>query len=87
VVLQSDDFNASRIATAVVVAITSNAILAGAPGNVFLPMGCAGLQQRSVVNVSQIATLDRAALVERIGTLPADKLALVESGVRLVLGL
>jgi mRNA interferase MazF len=87
VVVQSDDFNASRIATVVVVAISSHVVLAGAPGNVLLPVGCAGLPQRCVVNVSQVGTLDRAALVERIGALPADKLAQVEAGVRLVLGL
>ncbi len=68
-----------------VAAISSNVILAGAPGNVLLPSGCAGLPQRSVVNVSQVGTLDKAALVERIGALPADKLAQVEAGVRLVL--
>lgn len=69
----------------VVVAISSNAILAGAPGNVLLPAGCAGLPQRSAVNVSQVGTLDKAALVERIGALPVDKLAQVEAGLRLVL--
>lgn len=86
-VLQSDDFNASRIATVVVVAVSSNVILAGAPGNVLLPVGCAGLPQRSVVNVSQVGTLHRAALVERIGSLPAEKMVQVEVGVRLVLAL
>lgn len=87
IILQCSDFNASRIATVVVVAVSSNVILAGAPGNVLLPAGCAGLPQRSTANVSQIATLDKGALTERIGALPADKLAQVELGVRLVLGL
>ena len=87
VVLQSDAFNASRIATVVVVAVSSNVILAGAPGNVLLPAGCAALTQRSVVNVAQMATVDRAALVERVGKLPGDRMAQVEAGVRLVLGM
>lgn len=87
VVLQSDAFNASRIATVVVVAITSNVILASAPGNVLLPSGCAGLPQRCAVNVSQMATLDKAALLERVGVLPQDKFAQIEAGVRLVLGI
>ncbi len=87
VVLQIDDFNASRIATVVVVAVSSNVMLAGAPGNVLLPAGCAGLPQRSAVNVSQVGTLDKAALLGRIGMLQPDKLAQVEAGVRLVLGL
>lgn len=87
VVLQSNPFNDSRIATVVIVAVTSNLRAAGAPGNVALPAGTAGLTQASVVNVSQLGTLDKAALLERIGALPAERLAQVEAGLRLVVGL
>jgi mRNA interferase MazF len=86
VVLQCDAFNASRIGTVVVAAVTRNVVLAGAPGNVLLPTGCGGVPERCVVNVSQIATVDKAALVARIGSLPADKCTSIEEGVRLVLG-
>jgi len=87
VVLQTDDFNASPIATVVVVAITSNLRLARAPGNVRCGKGVTGLDKPSVINVSQIATVDKQRLLERVGALPKDKLVEVEEGTRLVLGL
>lgn len=87
IVIQSNDFNDSRISTVVIVAMTSNLRAAGAVGNVLLPAGTAGLTQASVVNVSQVGTLDKAALLDRVGRLPADRLAEVEAGLRLVLGL
>lgn len=86
-ILQADSFNQSRIETAVVVSLTSNLALASAPGNVVCRRRVAGLTKPSVVNVSQISTLDRRFLLERIGRLPTDQLAAVEAGVALVLGL
>jgi len=85
VVLQSDAFNRSRIGTVVVAAITSNLALAAAPGNVRLLRRESGLPRESVVNVSQLLTLDQRFLTERIGRLPASVLREVEAGVRLVL--
>ena len=69
-VVQADSFNLSRIQTAIVAAITSNIELAGAPGNVLLPARSTGLTRDSVVNVSQLLTLDRRFLTEHAGTLP-----------------
>jgi len=86
VIIQSDAFNRSRIAAAICVALTSNLRWAEAPGNVLLSARLTGLPKDSVANVSQIVTLDRAALTERIGTLPAKKLELVLLGVDVVLG-
>ncbi len=86
-ILQSDDFNRSRINTIVVAAITSNTKLAAAPGNVSLPKRSVKLGRESVVNVSQIITLDKSFLSKRVGRLPAPKLREVEEGVRLVLAL
>src|ERR1700675_1433549 len=63
-VVQAESFNLSRIQTAIVVAITSNVELAGAPGNVLLPARSAGLPRDSVVNVSQLLTLDRSFLTD-----------------------
>lgn len=85
-ILQADSFNRSRIDTAVVVSLTSNLTRAAAPGNVVCRRRDTGLTKPSVVNVSQISTLDRRFLLERIGRLPADLLAAVEAGVALVLG-
>ncbi|GAG45784.1 unnamed protein product, partial [marine sediment metagenome] len=85
VVIQNDVFNRSRIQTVVVCAVTSNLRRGAAPGNVRLAKGEAKLQKRSVVNVSQIMTLDKADLVEKIGTLPRRRLEAVLGGVYLVL--
>lgn len=86
-VLQSDAFNRSRIATVVVAAITSNLDLAAAPGNVLLEERISGLPKDSVVNVSRILTLDRRFLVEPAGSIPDPHLDRVAEGLRLVLSL
>jgi len=87
VVVQADAFNRSAIATVVVAAISSNLRLADAPGNVVLPGREAGLRRPSVVNVSQLVTLDRALLRSRAGKLRPASLEAVSQGLRLVLGL
>ena len=84
-VIQSDVFNASRIATVIVAAITSNLELARAPGNVRLDATQSRLPKESVVNVSQLATLDRRILTERVASLPRDAMDRVDAGLRLVL--
>jgi len=86
VVVQGDSFNASRIATTVVVPLTSNVRLAAAPGNVHLSAARTGLPKHSVANVSQILTIDRSLLTERVGRLTAGDLQLLLSGIDLVLG-
>lgn len=86
-VVQANPFNRSRIATVVVVAITSNLSLADAPGNVRLPRRESRLPRESVANVSQVLTLDRRYLAERAGRLSGRLLESVESGLRLVLAL
>lgn len=67
-VIQADSFNASRIQTVIVAAITTNLQLAEAPGNVLLPARSSGLSRDSVVNVSQLLTLDRNFLTEQAGS-------------------
>jgi len=84
VVLQHDRFNRTNLATTVVVAITSQLKYAALPGNVRLRRGEAGLPRPSVVNVTQIATVDRALLGARLGTLSSARIAQVWGGVRLV---
>ena len=85
VVLQHNRFNRTRLATTVVVAITSRLRYAALPGNVRLARGEAGLPTPSVVNVTQIATVDRADLGGRLGRLSRSRLIQVWDGVRLVL--
>ncbi len=81
VVVQNDAFNESAIATTVVAVLTTNLRLAEAFGNVLLRKGEAGLVRRSVVNVSQIATVDRSMLAGRIGRLGRRRLREVLAGV------
>ena len=85
VVIQNDVFNASRIGTVLVCALTSNLRRAEAPGNVLLEEGEGGLPKRSVVNVSQVFTVDKGQLAERMGVLSAGRLRQVLDGIYLVL--
>ena len=85
-IVQTNDFNESHIHTVVVVALTSNLSLARAPGNVLCRRTDTGLSKSSVVNVSQITTIDKQALIKRVGALAVSKLTRVEAGLRLVTG-
>jgi mRNA interferase MazF len=85
VVLQHDRYNRTRINTAVVIAITSNLKYAELPGNVRLRKGEAGLPCPSVINVTQIATVDRGDITGKLGRLTTQRLHEVWAGVRLVL--
>jgi mRNA interferase MazF len=84
-IIQSDDFNRSRIKTVIVVAITSNLRLAEAPGNVLLQATETGLPKDSVANVSQVLTVDKSFLSERVNRVSDRILLQVEEGLRLVL--
>jgi mRNA interferase MazF len=84
VVVQSDVFNRTRILTTVVCLITSNLNRATAPGNVPLKKGDARLPKPSVVNVSQVVTVDKLDLEERIGSLPSAALSSVLQGLRIL---
>jgi mRNA interferase MazF len=86
-VVQADSFNRSRIQTVIVAVITSNLELADAPGNVAVPARSSGLPRDSVINVSQVLTLDRGFLNEYAGTLPARLQGSVDAGLRSVLQL
>ena len=85
--IQTDSFTRSRIKTAIVAVITKNTALAKAPGNVFLPASVSGLPLDSVVNVSQVITLDKTLLTEYVGSLPSSFIARVDTGLRLVMSL
>ena len=86
VVVQGDAFNASRLGTVVVVPLTSNLRWAAAPGNVTLPAERTGLPKDSVANVSRIVAVDRGILSDRSGHLDDDDIALIHSGIDVVLG-
>ena len=84
VVVQNDVFNRSAIGTSVVCLITSNLSRANAPGNVLLKKGEANLPKASVVNVSQILTVDKAELVDCAGKLSAAAANAVRDGLHLL---
>jgi mRNA interferase MazF len=84
-IIQDDVFTQSRISTVIVVSITSNTQLAKAPGNVLLAREATGLHKDSVVNVSQIFTIDKTFLAERVGTLPEHLQEEVDEGLRAIL--
>ena len=85
--VQADSFNESKLSTIVVASLTSNVARAGAPGNVFCRPRVTGLEKPSVVNVSQISSVDRRYFLQRVGRLPQPTLKQVDEGLRLVLGL
>lgn len=85
VVIQNNVFNESRINTVVVCAITSNIKRANAPGNILLKKGEGGLKKDSVVNISQIITVDKSDLIQKIGTLSEFRIRQVIEGVELLL--
>jgi mRNA interferase MazF len=85
VVIQNNVFNASRVSTVVVCVLTSNLRRAGAPGNVLLQQGEANLPKQSVVNISQLFTIDKTQLGEKIGTLSATCIRDILDGIRLLM--
>jgi mRNA interferase MazF len=85
VVIQNNVFNESKIASVVVCALTSNLKRVKAPGNVLIRKGEGNLTKDSVVNISQITTVDKTDLVEKIGSLSALKIADIINGVKLLI--
>jgi mRNA interferase MazF len=86
VIVQSDALNRSRINTVICVPLTSNTAWADAPGNVLLSSKITGLSKDSVANVSQIVTVDKSILLERVGNISDAKLDLILTGIDIVLG-
>lgn len=86
-VVQADEYNASRLSTVLAAVITSNTRLAAMPGNVFLPAAATGLPRDSVVNVTALVTLDKTDLTKGVGETPRGIMDLVDQGLRRVLGL
>jgi mRNA interferase MazF len=87
VVVQADAFNRSAISTVIAVVLTSSMRLLDAPGNTLVTRKMSGLPRDSVANVSQLVTLDRDEMIERVGRLPVTVMQRVDAGLRLVLSL
>lgn len=86
-IIQSNDFNKSKINTTIAAVVTSNPRLSAAPGNVLLSAKKSKLQKDSVINVSQIITIDKSFLTEIIHTLSTKTMSQVDKGIELVLKL
>lgn len=86
-IVQSDSSSRTKINTVIVAAITSNQRLAELPGNVLLPKSATGLARDSVVNVSQIATVDKRYLTERVGFVGDSFQSEIDDGLRMILHL
>ena len=86
-IVQSDEFNRSGIRTVLCATITTNLNLAGAPGNVYLSTRASGLPRPSVVNVSQLITIDKTRLTERIKGIDTQSTLQIDEGLRLVMTL
>jgi len=87
VILQSNAFNKSKIRTVIAVVITSNLNLADAPGNILLTVKKSELPKKSVINVSQLITVDKDFLTEKVSQLPVNIIGEIDDGLRLVLKL
>jgi mRNA interferase MazF len=87
VIVQSNPFNDSRVATVIVAVVTSNLSLADAPGNVRISKSESGLSKSSVVNVSQLLTVDHELLTRRVKMLTGQVISRIDDGLRLVLAL
>ena len=87
VIIQADPFNRSRLQTVIAVVLTSNIRLVDAPGNVLMPAKATGLPRDSVANVSQVITIDREFLTEKVSRVRGQLLKELDSGLRLVLAL
>ncbi len=85
IIISSNSFNESFINTVTVVAITSNLRLVDAPGNFKLAKSKAGLNKDSVVNISQLLTLDKSFLTEQVGKLNSKQINLLNEGLKLAL--
>jgi len=86
-VIQSNAFTVSRIQTVLAAVLTSNLDLAAAPGNLIIKRKQSGLTRDSVINVSQVVTLNKTFLTEKVGVLPPKLMNAVDEGLRLALGL
>ncbi len=86
-IVQSDEFNRSRIRTVVATILTTNLRLAQAPGNVLVAASDSGLPRDSVINVSQVITIDKSFLTEQAGQVSEVIMLTVDEGLRLVLAL
>jgi len=85
VVISSNDFNSSKISTIIVAIITSNLNLSEAPGNFELTKKSSGLSRKSVVNISQLITLDKSFLIEKTSKLSINQIEILIDGLKLVL--
>lgn len=84
VLIQDDSFNRSNIQTVIVASITTNLNLADAPRNIYIEPEESGLPKNGVINISQISTIDKQRLTQKVGRLPARKLTEIDFGLKMI---
>ncbi len=87
VIMQDDSFNQSNIGTTIVVSLSTNLALADAPGNVYIEKEESNLSKNSVINITQISTLDKNRLIKKVGNLSKAIIDEIDEGTKLVMGL
>ena len=87
VIIQDDAFNKSKIQTVIVASITTNLNLAAAPGNVFIESEESGLSKNAVINISQISTIDKRRLTEKVNLLSQSTMSEIDYGLKLILNI
>ena len=87
VVIQAELFNKTDIDSVIIAIATTNLRLARMPGNVSVSGDVAGLKEDSVVNITQLFTVDQTDLLELLGNIPDNKMEQIDRGLRLVLSL
>jgi mRNA interferase MazF len=86
-VIQNDVLNESRLNTTVVVVVTAIPEFGKLPGNVLIEKGVANMPWEGVVNVSQVMSIEKNKIEERIGTLPDTLMQKVCKGLKLIMEL
>lgn len=87
VIIQSETFNKTDIDSVIIAISTTNLRLAAMPGNILVERGVGGMKEDSVINVTQLFTIDRTDLLDYLGRLPKNKIDMIDQGLRLVLSL
>ena len=87
VIIQDDAFNKSNIQTVIVASITSNLNLSEAPGNIYIETEESGLPKNGVINISQISTLDKRRLTEKVSSLSQSTITELDYGIKLILNI
>ena len=84
-IIQSDDYNSSNLNTVICAVVTSNLRLAKVPPNILLEKAISHLQRTSVINFSQILTIDKSFLIQMVSMLPKQFIQSINGALKTIL--